>query len=36
MFDKSNIVEVPAVQDPRWQAVVARGIATSTANSITR
>ena len=24
MFDKSNIVEVPAGQDPRWQAVVAR------------
>jgi AraC family transcriptional regulator, regulatory protein of adaptative response / methylated-DNA-[protein]-cysteine methyltransferase len=24
MFDKSNIVEVPADQDPRWQAVAAR------------
>jgi AraC family transcriptional regulator of adaptative response/methylated-DNA-[protein]-cysteine methyltransferase len=24
MFDNSNIVEVPAGQDPRWQAVVAR------------
>jgi AraC family transcriptional regulator, regulatory protein of adaptative response / methylated-DNA-[protein]-cysteine methyltransferase len=24
MFDESNIVQVPAVQDPRWQAVVAR------------
>jgi AraC family transcriptional regulator, regulatory protein of adaptative response / methylated-DNA-[protein]-cysteine methyltransferase len=24
MFDKSNTVQVPTVQDPRWQAVVAR------------
>jgi hypothetical protein len=33
MFDKSNTLQVPAIQDLRWQAVVAKAGRRATASS---